>query len=251
MGRLSIDFQEGMHRIMAFLGPRWRLNILGLAFACCMLGAACWAGYAAWMRVQNRRLLESARTGDMAGARTALRWGADINATLRDGATALHCAAREGHTEVCLLLLANAADVTARDDAGATPLHEAARHQPATGALIVAGANVNARSRAGRTPLHMAVLHDAYAAGQFLVRSGAEVDARDALGATPLHVAADQGALHMVRLLLGAGADVNVRREPRGAARGSGIGGETPVDLARAGNHDDVVAVLRAAEAAG
>jgi ankyrin repeat protein len=203
------------------------------------------------MRVQNRRLLESAESGDASGVRRALNWGADLDASLADGSTALHCAAREGHTEVCILLLGEGADVTAADESGATPLHVAARYQPVTGALIVAGADVASRSRAGRTPLHMAVLFDGYAAAKFLIGRGADVDAADALGATPLHVAAEQGALQMARLLIEAGADVNVRRTPVGPASGSGVGGESPVDLARAENHTEVVALLREAGASG
>jgi ankyrin repeat protein len=49
--------------------------------------------------------------------------GADVNVAQKDGATALHAAASEGHTETVKLLLDRGADVNAENDSRETPLH--------------------------------------------------------------------------------------------------------------------------------
>lgn len=51
-----------------------------------------------------------------------LRLGADVNAALPNGLTALHYAARSGHLRTVEILLEHGADVSARDEKGATAL---------------------------------------------------------------------------------------------------------------------------------
>ena len=82
--------------------------------------------------------------------------GADVDAKLDRGYTALHYAAHEGHKEIAELLISEGADVDAKDDKfGTTPLREAADggHMEAAELLIAKGADVNAKDRAGLTPL--------------------------------------------------------------------------------------------------
>jgi len=50
---------------------------------------------------------------------------ADVNAAEKDGWTALHWAAMEGHTDVVRLLLQNGANVEAVTERGLTPLRSA------------------------------------------------------------------------------------------------------------------------------
>jgi hemoglobin len=58
-----------------------------------------------------------------------LKSGADANATLPNGQTALHYAARAGFVQIVDLLLQYGACVDAKDDRGATPLDHALRRQ--------------------------------------------------------------------------------------------------------------------------
>jgi ankyrin repeat protein len=68
-------------------------------------------------------ILQAAATGHLGGVRHLLRTvpGA-VAATNRGGATALHCAADEGHAEICRVLLAAGAEVDARAEEGLSAL---------------------------------------------------------------------------------------------------------------------------------
>ena len=69
---------------------------------------------------------------------------ADVNASTRDGSTALLMAAQSGHAEVVELLLRNGAEVDACRDDGATVLQAAfdSAHEPTIELLVRAGAKV-------------------------------------------------------------------------------------------------------------
>ena len=68
--------------------------------------------------------------GDLEAVKQHLATGADVNAKLDRGYTALHYAVGNGRREVVNLLLANGADVNAKDDVdGDTPLDSAYKKQ--------------------------------------------------------------------------------------------------------------------------
>lgn len=74
----------------------------------------------------NVRLYYAATTNNLEEVRILVQSGmADVNAPSPDGATALHCAAFEGHVKCMKVLLENGANLNARDDDGWTPLHAA------------------------------------------------------------------------------------------------------------------------------
>ena len=104
----------------------------------------------------------AARDGNIEAVKQHLADGADVNAKLDRGYTALHYAAHEGHKEIAQLLIAAGADVNAKDDDGHTPLHQAAidGHREIVELLIGAGADVNAKvvsgAAQGKTPLDAA-----------------------------------------------------------------------------------------------
>jgi ankyrin repeat protein len=133
-----------------------------------------------------------------------LRAGANANATLLSGETALMTCARAGDARAVKALLAHGADVNAKEhEHHQTALMWAAaqRHPDIVGLLIDASADVRARSltyaqtvvgeqtqRAGREELNYTVLRG---------------------GATPLLFTARVGDEESARLLLKAGADAN------------------------------------------
>jgi outer membrane protein assembly factor BamB len=103
--------------------------------------------------------------------------------------------------------------------------------------LIPVAATAHAKDNA-RESLWAAVRNGDTKAAQGLLDKGADVNAKNEIGVTALWIAASKGRPEMVKLLLGAGADVNAR---------DGIWYETPLSLAVAEGHADVVtALLRA-----
>ena len=64
----------------------------------------------------------AARDGNIEAVKQHLADGADVNAKLDRGYTALHYAAHEGHKEIAQLLIAAGADVNVKFDDSLTPL---------------------------------------------------------------------------------------------------------------------------------
>ena len=126
----------------------------------------------------------------------------------KQGWTALHLAARAGHSEICALLIANDEDVTLASDSGATAMHEAAGRGNADiiSALQAAGADVDAACETG-TPLHWAAGDGSSDAVAKLVDLGASVDATNSQGLTPLLLAAASQSRKCASLLIRGGAD--------------------------------------------
>ena len=98
---------------------------------------------------QGRELAERVKAQDWNAARALIKQGADVNASLPDGATPLHWAARAGQKEAVELLLKHKADINAKDRLSQTPLHLAVEKQQLKVArsLLAHKANVNARAK--------------------------------------------------------------------------------------------------------
>ncbi|HET6604741.1 MAG TPA: ankyrin repeat domain-containing protein [Xanthomonadaceae bacterium] len=177
---------------------------------------------------------------------TLLANGADPDAADRDGATALHHAARSTDPGVAAQLLDAGATVDAVDRHGLTPLAAAcasgnwrvakfllergARPQPDGGApvLLAAAASedddeagtqlllrhkarVDARGALERTALMSASLHGNAGIARALLAAGAVADACDGHGVTALMEAARSGANAVLRALLVAAPDPDRR----------------------------------------
>ena len=171
----------------------------------------------------------------MVGALVAA--GADPNATLLNGETALMTCSRTGDVKAVEALLARGADVNRKEpfhDQTALMWAAAQKHPDVVAALIKAGADVRARSRTysqtvtsevtqragreelnytvprgGSTPLLFAARSGDVESARLLVEAGASVN--DALpnGMTALIEAAHSGHQDVGTLLLAKGADPN------------------------------------------
>ena len=178
---------------------------------------------------------------------TLLRHGADANARLTNGWTALHRAVQFNRPDLAALLVTNQADVNARGSrpqgepvlgdrkAGAGPSAAAPSPTGLPGgrtlpppvvlpqglAMPQAGAGVAASLSFGSVsfgseplpadrevaPLHVAVANRNLALADYLLAHGADVNLRDAESRTPLHFAIKYRDLDLIRRLLAAGAD--------------------------------------------
>jgi ankyrin repeat protein len=129
---------------------------------------------------------EAAMSGDRDTVRSLLKEGADVNAAMGDGMTALHWAAKKGDVELAQMLL-------------------------------YAGANVKAMTRLGNyTPIIMASETGNAAMIGMLLKAGADAKVATSNGTTPLMLAAVSGKADAVKLLLDAGADPNATESARG-----------------------------------
>jgi ankyrin repeat protein len=157
---------------------------------------------------------------------------------------AFEAAAAGDEARVRQALAADSAYVTRVHDLGWTPLHFAAfGGQPRVVELLLShGAAVDAvaRNRFANTPLLVGLLTRQGEVARVLLAHGANVNFRQGEGVTALHEAAQSGDTDIVRMLLDAGADPNARA----GKLDDGRSGQSALDMARDGGHEDVVALL-------
>lgn len=208
---------------------------------------------------QDASLVDLVRAGDRAGALELLRLGADVNAPLADGSTALHWAVHNVDAEMVELLLAREADPAVKNRYGAAPLTEAVRIANAdiAGMLLAAGADPEATNADGQSALMLAASTGVVEVAELLLDAGANVNAMEQWrGQTALTWAAANAHGEMTELLIDHGANVNIRAastdwgsqitaEPRAQYRPTG--GLTPLlYAARSGCEVCIDAILDA-----
>ena len=106
-----------------------------------------------------------------------------------NGDTCLMTAARNGHLDICRLLIDKGAKVDARGNCGWTPLHWAADqgHVEIVRLLCDHGADVEARGSGEQRPLHFAVSNGHISVVKDLIEErNAEINARDKYGRAAL-----------------------------------------------------------------
>ncbi|XP_014772761.1 transient receptor potential cation channel subfamily A member 1 homolog [Octopus bimaculoides] len=193
-----------------------------------------------------------------------------VHANDQYGNRPLHVAAKEGFTEIVMILLSHGADIMATNDDEETPIHLASKfgRTNVVRALVKADKSVvKSEDEDSNTPLHIAALHGHDKVGEILINFGADVgavnnnmwtpldcaaangwthmamilldsdslvDPADKSKTTPLHLACRNGHLRMVRLLLQRNASVSQRDSD----------GNNCLDLAIDNNNNDVAMLI-------
>ncbi|KAJ5100997.1 hypothetical protein N7456_007049 [Penicillium angulare] len=141
---------------------------------------------------------------------SALSGDEDIERKNEVGNTALHFAARGGHTIAGKILQARGANRDAQNINGASPLIEAARcgHLGFVSWLLGEGVNIET---GGGAALQKAALEGHSAIVVILLGAGANVNAQGGEYGNALQAAAYDGSAETVKILLDAGADVNAQ----------------------------------------
>jgi uncharacterized protein len=229
----------------------------------------------------NMLFFSAARKGCTSSIDDLMQAGASPDARNRDGDTPIGVAAKAGREAFVAELLRRGAKIDGADVKGATPLLLATRANRRAVALqlLAAGADVSAADLHGETPLIVAAFNgDATLVEQLLARK-ADPSPADSTGKTAIVYAAGRGAEPVVRLLLDSGVDVNRAYDAELTAlmwaaghadnasdseslrtvdllleRGAKVDsrddrGRTPLMIAAALNHADIVRALIAAGA--
>ena len=143
-----------------------------------------------------------------------LRLGADIEFDNMNGTRPLIVAACKQYYEMISMLVNYGANINAPVGTGATALHFAAKKSSKIlGLLLQKGCNVHARTRNQNTALHYAVENGRYDNVLTLLQNGAEPNSVNDIGETPLLLACREMHAPIVELLLQYKADPNMHDE--------------------------------------
>jgi ankyrin repeat protein len=166
---------------------------------------------------KKKSLFETVKKGDTEQVKSLISEGADVNARDENGQTPLHFAARHGHREIAILLIAHGADVNASmaDDSW-TPLLDAAcaGHAQVVKVLLENGAKVDVGDNYGYTPLVYGLWSKDEEGIKALISAGADINKRPSENDyPPLFYAVWEGYKKGVKILIDAGANVNTEDE--------------------------------------
>ncbi|XP_018122170.1 provisional ortholog of ankyrin repeat domain 52 L homeolog isoform X1 [Xenopus laevis] len=219
-------------------------------------------------------LLVAAEQGHTGIVRILLQNQARVDVFDEHGKAALHLAAENGHDKIADILLKHKAFVNAKTKLGLTPLHLCAQNGFNHLVKLLVGthsASIDAMALTKRTPLHMAALNGQLDVCNSLLNMKADVNATDIEGQTPLHLAAENDHSEVVKVFLKHKPELVTSANMEGstcahiaASKGSAAvikellkfnktgvttarnktNDSTPLHLAAAGGHTDVVKVL-------
>lgn len=129
----------------------------------------------------------------------------DLNASGKNGVTALMVYVWRDRKDAVMRLLARGADVTLTDNDGDTALHGAAEigNVETTRLLLAKGADVNAKNKVGGTPLMWAAVFGNDDVVLELLKHGADPRLKDEDGVTALQWAEKNNRTSVVRVLKG------------------------------------------------
>ncbi|KAK1785501.1 hypothetical protein P4O66_018863 [Electrophorus voltai] len=187
----------------------------------------------------------AAKRGHAAVVKSLLLKGAHVDATTKDGLTALHVAVQHCKPAVVQVLLGFGAQVqlgggkvpgpVSRVQALETPLHIAARvkeGEKVAEMLLKSGADVNAEQENGETAMHVTARHGGLQMMRALIEEGADLTWRSKAGENPLHAAVRHCHAHMVEAILNCLTNERSREEAELCAQQENQNGETALHLA-------------------
>jgi len=200
---------------------------------------------------QFNALADAVIEKDTAKIKQLLQSGVDINTQHPTSGTSVLMIASSYYyyDDMVEYLIGKGANVNLKDSEGETALLWAASNSlPSAKILVENGAKVNIAANDGMTPFLQATL--GVSSGKVTIemcnllrKNGANINAsltkKSAAGWTALHYAAVNGDIELVKYLIRYGANVN-----KSTGEGS-----TPLFLAKLGNHEEVVQILKKAGA--
>jgi hypothetical protein len=190
--------------------------------------------------------------GDIAAAVAA---GADIAAVDTAGRTAVHNAARYGHTHSLVALLAAGGNKTVctTDYRGFSPAWAAAASGNADclQLLLAAGADVNKCNEDGVAPVCIAAQKGHVACLVHLLHARCDVHVLDKRGQSPMLVACLHGNAEVVSLLLAAGADASQRGTRPSLFKHHSACDVSPLEVARRGTRQGHIECVQLLERVG
>uniref|UniRef100_A0A8D0GQK8 Ion transport domain-containing protein n=1 Tax=Sphenodon punctatus TaxID=8508 RepID=A0A8D0GQK8_SPHPU len=219
-------------------------------------------------------LLVAAERGHTEVVKILLQNHARVDVFDEHGKAALHLAAENGHDQIVALLLWHKAFVNAKTKLGLTPLHLSAQNGYNYLAKLLVeshAASIDAMTLTKRTPLHLAGSSGQLDVCTSLLSMNADIHATDIQGQTPLHLAAENNHSEVVKFFLKHKPELVTSANMEGstcahiaASKGSvavvkellkfnkvGViaarnktNDSTPLHLAAAGGHCEVVMVL-------
>ena len=158
---------------------------------------------------KSEELIDAVKRGDFTAALALVKQGADVNAKMSNGTTALMLACFGGHTEIAKSLLDKGADVNVKTGDGYTALIAASGegNLEIALALLDKGADANAKLDDGRTALIEAAHKGNLKIVSALLDNGADPNAKPSDGCTALVQASEAWQSDIVAELFARGAD--------------------------------------------
>ncbi|KAJ8314437.1 hypothetical protein KUTeg_006587 [Tegillarca granosa] len=131
----------------------------------------------------------------------------------KNGRTALHYAALNGHLEVCKFLAQKGCHLDDQDVAGCSPLHRAASqgHLEVISFLLGEGCNIDKQDEDGNAPVHEAAWNGFSKTLELLIKHNCNVGVVNKAGFTALHLACQNGHNESSRIILYAGINADLK----------------------------------------
>lgn len=164
-------------------------------------------------------LLYAVNQGMTGVAKVLINYGAKLDFVLNSSVSqsemqAIHVAAKQGHREICSLLLARGVSINVKDSAGFTPLmwsispNQDLNHSVFS-FLIQRNCELNSQDAGELTALHWAAICGQLDTCKILLENGAAADIVDKDGTHAIHRAAQNGHILIVDLFLHKGESID------------------------------------------